>query len=325
MPAETRLTTDNLAPQDSARAWRDWMASLFDGLESDLYGDTGFDGHLHSAWAGDVVLTQLEANRHRVIRRPRAARASAQRYLKIVAPWHGQAVVQQHGRQALVQPGGWAIYDTSGSYEVANPQRIRHLIVMVPTHLLTQRGLHLPTLMGRTVGGAAGISRVALDAMRSTYQELPSMTAEAAAGAGRMIGELVCLSLQELAGHAPAPALQAAFKDRIHAYIAQHLRDPQLSIERMAQALNCSKRHLHNAFANADTTLAEYILQRRLQACMDEMRQPESRHRTISEIAFGWGFSSSAHFSRVFRARVGVSPTEFRSTALDLAAGLQSD
>lgn len=41
MAEATRLTTDNLPPQQAALAWRDWMATLFDGLESDLYGDTG--------------------------------------------------------------------------------------------------------------------------------------------------------------------------------------------------------------------------------------------------------------------------------------------
>lgn len=315
MAEVTRLTTDNLPPQQAAWAWRDWMATLFDGLESDLYGDTGFDGHLHTACAGDVVLTQLEANRHRVIRRARTARVGAQRYLKIVAPWQGQALVQQHGRQAVVRPGGWAIYDTTGSYEVANPDRSHHLIVMVPTMQLAERGLHLPTLMGRVVGGHAGISRVALDAMRSTFNELPRMTPEAARGAGRLIGDLVCLSLHELAGQGLGIARQEAFKERIHAYIAQHLRDPALNIERVAQGLNCSKRHLHNAFADADETLAAHILRRRLQGCMDDMRDPGCSHRSISDIAFSWGFSSGAHFSRVFRAHVGVPPTAYRGAS----------
>ena len=315
MAEATRLTTDNMPPQQAALAWRDWMATLFDGLESDLYGDTGFDGHLHTAWAGDVVLTQLEANRHRVIRRPRTARAGAQRHLKIVAPWQGQALVQQHGRQAAVQPGGWAIYDTTGSYEVANPQRSRHLIVRVPTNQLAERGLHLPTLMGRVVGGHAGISRVALDAMRSTYTELPSMTPEAARGAGRLIGELVCLSLQELAGQGPGVVLQEAFKDRIRAYIAQHLRDQPLTIERVAQGLNCSKRHLHNAFSDEDDTLAHHILHRRLRACMRDLESPALADHTITEIAFSWGFNNGAHFSRVFREHTGLSPSDFRAAA----------
>ncbi|WP_017522391.1 helix-turn-helix domain-containing protein [Pusillimonas noertemannii] len=34
--------------------------------------------------------------------------------------------------------------------------------------------------------------------------------------------------------------------------------------------------------------------------------------RRVSEIAYAWGFNSIAHFSRVFRARYGMSPFEYR-------------
>lgn len=33
------------------------------------------------------------------------------------------------------------------------------------------------------------------------------------------------------------------------------------------------------------------------------------------QIAFSWGFSNGAHFSRVFREHTGLSPTEFRIAA----------
>ncbi|PJI98480.1 AraC family transcriptional regulator [Acidovorax sp. 69] len=320
MAAGLILTTDNLSPGETAGAWRDWMSRLFYGLESDLYGDTTFDGHLHTAHAGDVVMTQLEANRHRVIRSHRLARASETSYLKIVAPWQGSAVVEQHGRQAWVRPGGWAIYDTTGSYEVANPERTRHLIVMLPKSALTERGIRLESLMGRQVGAGVGISRVALDAMRSTFQELHSMTPEAARGAGDLILELVRLSLQELAGKSTASTQQEAFKDRIRDFIGLHLRDPDLSIDRIAQMLNCSKRHLHNAFVDDEDTLAHYILRRRLQACMRDMKNPDYLHHTISEIAFSWGFSNGAYFSRVFRAHAGLSPSDFRHASLQSPA-----
>ena len=36
-------------------------------------------------------------------------------------------------------------------------------------------------------------------------------------------------------------------------------------------------------------------------------------HRiSVSEIAFAWGFNSSAHFCRVFKAQYGVAPREFQ-------------
>lgn len=310
------LSTDDLASAERAPAWRGWMSELFGGLESDLYGDSVFEGHIATSHAGDVVMTRLEANRHRVMRSPRRAQASDTSYLKIVAPWQGNAALEQHGRQTWVRPGGWAIYDTTGSYEVANPERSRHLIVMLPKELLTERGLRIDALMGRHVGGASGISRVALETMRSIFQELPLMTPEAARGAGDLVIDLVRLSLQELAGRATATTQQEALKDRIRDFVGKHLRDPDLSLDRIAQVLNCSKRHLHNAFADEDDTLGHYILHRRLQACMRDLKNPLNLQRTITDIAFSWGFNNGAHFSRVFREHAGLSPSEFRQAAL---------
>lgn len=315
MSDATTLTTDAAPPGERAALWRDWMARLFFGLESDLYGDKDFDGHVRTARAGDVVMTRLEASRHRVIRRPQAARHSEASHLKIVAPWQGIAAVEQHGRQAWVKPGGWAIYDTTGSYEVGNPERSEHLIVMLPKDQLTERGLRLDPLMGRHVGGGCGIPRVALETMRSTFQELPSMTDDAARGAGSLILELVRLSLQELAGRESSATQLEAFRDRIRTHISQHLRDPALSIDGIAQALNCSKRHLYNAFGDEDDTPAHYILRRRLQACMRDLRNPALAQRSITDIAFSWGFNSGAHFSRVFREHAGLSPSDFRKAA----------
>ena len=124
------------------------------------------------------------------------------------------------------------------------------------------------------------------------------------------------LSLQELAGRGNGATQREAFKDRIRDYIGQHLRDPALSIDRIAEVLRCSKRHLHQAFADEEVTLTQFILQRRLQACMRDLRNPQYQPRTITDIAFSWGFNNGAHFSRVFREHAGLSPSDFRSAAL---------
>jgi AraC-like DNA-binding protein len=36
------------------------------------------------------------------------------------------------------------------------------------------------------------------------------------------------------------------------------------------------------------------------------------RNRSVAEIAFSWGFTSQAHFSRAFRAQTGLTPRDFR-------------
>ncbi len=313
MTHATAVSTDDYAPADRAPVWRDWVWKQFGGLESDLYGDTDFDGHMASARAGDLILTKLEANRHRVVRTRDMVRASEEGYLKIVAPMKGSAGVEQMGRQAWVSPGAWTIYDTTGSYSVANPERVEHLIVMVPKAQMIERGLRLENLMARPVGGASGIARVALSTMRSTFQELPHMSADAARGAGELIAQLVRLSLIELSGQETQLTQREALKDRIRGYVALHLRNPELTVDQIAVALNCSKRHLYNAFTEEDQTLASYIQGLRLEACIRELQHPMAQMRPITEIALSWGFNSPSHFSRVFREHTGKSPSEFRA------------
>ncbi|MES2051003.1 MAG: helix-turn-helix domain-containing protein [Pseudomonadota bacterium] len=318
MAASTLYTTDDVSERDRAPQWREWVHRHFGGLDSDLYGDTDFDGHMNTSRAGDVILTRLEADRHRVLRLPHMARTSEVACLKIVAPWQGSACVEQQGRQASASSGSWVIYDTTGNYAVHNPERVKHLIVMLPKDQMAERGLQLDALMARQVGSDRGISRVALDAMRSTWQELPNMSEDAARGAGELIMQLVRLSLLELAGQATSVTQREALKDRIRAHVARNLRDPQLSIDRIAQALNCSKRHLHNAFAEEDETLASYILRQRLEACIRDLRQGAQSSKPITEIALYWGFNNLSHFSRVFREHTGSSPSAYRSTSQTL-------
>ena len=96
----TTMNTDQVAPAERPGFWADCIARLFHGLKSDLYGDAGFDGRMATLHAGDIVLTRLEANRHRVMRSSTLARRSEVEYLKIVAPWVGCAGVEQKGREA---------------------------------------------------------------------------------------------------------------------------------------------------------------------------------------------------------------------------------
>ena len=311
------LSTDDFAPRDRAPLWCEWVGKQFGGLHSDLYGDTDFDGHLSTAKAGDVILTRLEANRHRVVRTMDMVRASDEGYLKIVAPLRGRAGVEQLGRQAWVSPGAWTIYDTTADYLIANPERVEHLIVMVPKAQLAGQGLRLDTLMARPVGGATGIARVALTTMRSTFEELPNMSADAARGAGELVTQLVRLSLIELAGQHTPLTQREALKDRIRHHVALHLRDPDFSVDQIATALNCSKRHLYNAFADEPDTLASYIQHLRLDACLRALQQVGPAARPITDIALHWGFNNLSHFSRVFRERTGQSPSEFRLARLN--------
>lgn len=311
MQVSQRMSTDDVPVQDRLGQWSEWITQQFGGLDSDLYGDTMFDGQMHTSRAGQVILTKLEASRHRVIRTPDMARTSELPYLKIVAPWQGYADVSQMHREAKADMGGWVIYDTTTAYEIANPRRVEHLIVMVPKEQAAQRGLRLDGLMARRLG-AGGISRVALEAMRNTYLELPFMSDTAARGAGELIIDLVRLSLMELAGQETALTQREALCDRIKNHIHKNLQNPDLNADSIARALNCSRRHLYNAFDGQGESLSSYIQRRRLEACINDLHAQPSNSRTITDIAMTWGFGNASHFSKVFKQHTGSNPSEFR-------------
>jgi AraC-like DNA-binding protein len=80
----------------------------------------------------------------------------------------------------------------------------------------------------------------------------------------------------------------------------------------VAAALGISVRHVHRLFSVTGSTLGDYIRARRLEACRSDLANPRLRDKTITEIAFCWGFSDSAHFSHSFSRQFGLSPRAFR-------------
>jgi AraC-like DNA-binding protein len=94
---------------------------------------------------------------------------------------------------------------------------------------------------------------------------------------------------------------------RAQVFIREHLRDPDLSIDQISAALGCTKRYLHMLFSDRGMTVSDYIWRARLQNCRQELEAHGGK--TITDVAFSWGFSSSSHFSRVFRKYFGIVPS----------------
>lgn len=313
MTYPTFLSTDAVPAIERVPLWQTWMRQRFDGLETDLYGAPCFNGVLQSFAAGPLLLTRLRADAHRVAHSRTTLRRSGRRFLKIVAPLQGRLTVEQAGRCALIEPGQWTIYDTGCEYAITNREAVDHLIVMLPGEHFADHNLRLTDLTTRPVSATTGIGRIAFEAMRSTFAEVGALSSASLQGASDTITYLVFLTLLELAGKETSLTQRASLRSRVNAYIQRHLRDPELSVTSIATAMNCSRRHLYNAFADGTATLASQIWQQRLEACMQELRDPANAGRTLTDIALGWGFTSMSHFSRVFRDHSGLAPSEYRA------------
>lgn len=80
-----------------------------------------------------------------------------------------------------------------------------------------------------------------------------------------------------------------------------------------AVALGISLRHLHLLFEPTGTSFAHYVAQRRLFQRRAVLTSPTDVHRSVADIAFGWGFNSLATFYRAFEGEFGMPPTASRA------------
>jgi AraC-like DNA-binding protein len=304
-------TTDLVRPAERAGYWSDIIWRSFGRLRSDTWGDEDFNGHIVQREYGEVRVSRLEASRHSVVRTAGAKGMSDPGYLKLVVQHLGHSVFEQDGRRALLAPGDWSIYDTTHSYTVTSDDSVKLDVVLLPRAPLLRGHPDLERLFVRRLPADGGLSRVACGLIRSaaearTHQRLSD------AERGRDIVRLVRLALLEHAGGPVPVSPRWLLLERIKAHVEQRLADPALDAGAIALALNCSKRSLHKAFEAEACSLHQHIWAQRLERVRRDLENGARDARSITEIAFAWGFSSPEHFSRIFRARYGLSPREWR-------------
>lgn len=312
---QAAITTHGAPPRERLALWGEVLWRQFGSVQSEAFADPHFDGSLVLGALGDVRLCRIDASRHMVTRTRSGARRDGRGDVKVVAQLAGSACFEQDGRRAVLQPGDWSVYDTAKPYVVTNPCRVTHVVVLVPRERLRGLGGALDAVTVRRFGGRAGASRRTFELLAGALEDAAAADAAQAARAADRLAETIGAALLERAGVANDRALGEAMRDRVLAYIDANLRDPAMTLDRVAAAVGCGKRNLHKLFHDQVETLGEYIWRARLARARGDLAAPALRARSITEIAFSWGFSSSPHFSRAFRARYGTSPRGYRARA----------
>jgi AraC-like DNA-binding protein len=111
-----------------------------------------------------------------------------------------------------------------------------------------------------------------------------------------------------------ADAIATRRRDAV-AYIKEHLSDPALTAERIAEALFISRRRLYQLFDDGDGVSGR-IRQLRIDRAKELLGDPAHAKRGIGEISRQCGFANAAHFSRTFRKVVGETPRDYRDKLL---------
>jgi AraC-like DNA-binding protein len=298
------LETAKVSWRDRIALWTDALTAVCGPLQTDPLGQA-LDATMTFGAIGRLQIGHITASRHRVGLTPELARTDRHPVAKVIVQTVGASVYEQRGERITLTPGDGLVYDVSQPHAITSTEATEHFVVIIPHDLVLGRGIRLDRLSAQRFSARTGVGRLAADLIHSTFGELATISADCEDNLATSLLSLMFLPLPNDAAH-----VSEALRYRIEGFIRDQIRDPELTIDKIASALRCSKRYLHMAFAASDRSIADHIWTTRLDGCRGDLASRSEL--SISEIAFAWGFSSSAHFSRAFRKRFGVTPSAFR-------------
>lgn len=228
----------------------------------------------------------------------------------------GVATVTQDGRESRVEAGDFFVLDPTRPFHIETGEIRTHSIYL---QRATMRELipHIDSLTALTMkghGGTGALFRAILDEL---FVLAPHLNDEMADRIADTIPHVLATALSSLdkANDIAPTRLKLFHKDRIRKYILDNISDPQLDVDMIATAANLSPRYIYQLFEDESVTLMKWVWNKRLDNCRKEIESPMFKNRTIGEIAYSWGFSDVAHFSRAFKERFTLSPRECRKEA----------
>jgi len=288
--------------QARADHWNSVIAQAYFPLDLTFRDAQHFTGRLEIGNVGEVSLSRLQTEPVQYERHRRhIAGASEEQYL-ITIPRQSPVEFRQLGREVRCDPGGFIIERGDEPYRFAYGTANDLCVLKVAKPVLAEK-LRNPDLYCALVfNGREGIGSL----FTTMAQQIQAQT-RAQSPADGLSGQVLGRHLVELL----APSVREAHRRRAEAVILNGLSNPDLSPETIAEAVGISKRYLHELFAEVNCTVSQFVREQRLRAARDLMMMPNPG--PMSDIAYRFGFSDRAQFSRLFKAMFGQTPSGYRA------------
>jgi len=295
-----RFSTDFLPDMDRFGAWREAMTSVYEIAPLEEEARRRFAGTATSAHFGPLIVGTMDVDALAYHRSP----------AKIRSDHMDHFIIRLDGAGAAGNASDEILVKDMGQPLALPSMRLQGACVIVPRDVMTGMLPRADALHGTRLGGVMG--QLLADHMRALARAAPAATVAEAPHVVRAIRDMVtaCLAPTHDRLVQARPQIAATLMMQARRYIDAHLTDPDLSPDRLCLTLGLSRSALYKLF-EPHQGIARYIQGRRLLRIRDLLRDP-AEHRRIGEIAFAFGFTSEAHFSRSFRRAFGLTPSEAR-------------
>ncbi|TWF76622.1 AraC-like DNA-binding protein [Pseudonocardia hierapolitana] len=290
--------------------WRDLIREHFVALDIDADPAVHFVGAVRSTPLGHLRVASVDSTPQGCLRTPGLAR-DGDTYLQVGMVTRGEAVLCQDGREAVLRPGDFAIYETDRPFFWGFRHDWQLYVYTWPRATVSLDQAASRQLTARTLGGGSGLGAIVGRMLHDLVAAPPVLSRAGGTRLADEVAELVTTVATERLHPDPPDAPTTDLMRKIDAYIAAHIADPGLGPDTIARAHFVSTRHLHRLYSQQGTTVTQRVRAHRLERCRRELLDPRST-TSITGISRRWGFTDLPTFSRAFRSAYGSTPSAYR-------------
>jgi AraC-like DNA-binding protein len=271
-----------------------------------------FEGRLWIDQVGPISLARAYSSGVLIKRVGVRPRSNDNDFVLTVSESANYTVVAK-GREQLVRGGDLRLSHSSEVMELEH-SGCTAIVLCIKARVFKEYLPMADDLVGNVVRGDRGAGLHASTMIRSLPAGMRQGFVDSAADhlTAALLHSIAAAYSQAYSLTEAVPVTAGSRRVVIKRFVDSHLGDADLTVQKVAAAFHLSDRYVRMLFESDGESLAAYIHRRRLEESARQLRDPHCDGRTISDIAFSWGFNSLGSFDRAFKARFDTTPGQYR-------------
>jgi AraC family transcriptional activator of tynA and feaB len=307
------ITTDDVELEQRVNYWRSICNEHIGSVEVEQYTADGFSSSIATSTVGLLKITHFSGVTQALAQDQTNIKSSITDDYAILIESRNRFMFDHNGRQH-VGSGNMVFIDWTKSYKSHHPDHLDVVHFHIPRKVLERVLSPAQQLAGLSIAPDQASFPILLNFLRSLQEHGESLDPATAERMSSIAVELIAAGITERIAAEPLRTISsAATLYRAQAYIADKLGVFGLGMQEVAAATGISVRRLQEIAAEGGISLMDWMWDRRLDRAKASLSNPAYRATSVQTIALNFGFVDQAHFSRRFKQRFGITPSEART------------
>lgn len=314
--------TSSQSTREQFDYWREELCHNFVEMAPERF-ETGktFSGRISQQNLDAISISRVTADGHCVNRTRHEISRSSEECFFANLQLAGRGRTRQGGIEILSKPGDLVLVNACNPYDIAHNEAFDLISVKVPHSLLVNRLELKRSALVPHIAAERGYGTVLRSYTMSILNELDTEFIDSAPFLAENLVSLIASALnasETSIGSAKLGHQQYSRLQAILGYVNLNLADPLLDLCVVSQHFRLSPRYVQKLFAATGSTFSRTVLHWRLDRVAGCLRSSEYSGRTLTEIAFAWGFNDFSYFSRTFKSRFEITARDYRNLRMPL-------